>query len=270
MNPEGQVNVISLGAGVQSSTMALLAAKGEFTPMPSAAIFADTGDEPATVYKWLDWLETKLPFPVYRVTHGTEALSVVATRVRTSKTGSKYTKAAIPAFTANPDEKPTGLMMRQCTSDFKIIPIQRKIRELFKRQQVIQWIGISFDEVIRMKPSRVKYIVNRWPLVEKEMTRQVCLTWMEKNGYPSPPRSACVFCPYHRDTEWERLRTKEPLEFKKAVEFEKSFQEAMAQVPSFRGKVFLHRSLKPIGEVQFVDTTQPDFFNNECEGMCGN
>ena len=58
------IHVLSLGAGVQSSTLALMAAKGEVGPMPTAAIFADTQAEPASVYKWLDWLEAQLPFPV--------------------------------------------------------------------------------------------------------------------------------------------------------------------------------------------------------------
>ena len=62
--------ILSLGAGVQSSTLALMAAHGEITPMPDCAIFADTMGEPAEVYKWLDWLEKQLPFPVYRVTAG--------------------------------------------------------------------------------------------------------------------------------------------------------------------------------------------------------
>ena len=39
-------HIISLGAGVQSSTMALMAAHGEIGPMPDCAIFADTGAEP--------------------------------------------------------------------------------------------------------------------------------------------------------------------------------------------------------------------------------
>jgi hypothetical protein len=36
------MKVISLGAGVQSSVMALMAAEGELTPMPDCAIFSDT------------------------------------------------------------------------------------------------------------------------------------------------------------------------------------------------------------------------------------
>ena len=63
-------HIISLGAGVQSSTMALMAAKGEITPMPDSAVFADTMGEPDSVYKWLNWLQTKLPFPIHKVSYG--------------------------------------------------------------------------------------------------------------------------------------------------------------------------------------------------------
>ena len=76
-------HIISLGAGVQSSALALMAAKGEITPMPDFAIFADTQAEPQSVYRWLDWLETQLPFPVHRVTKGD--LTVDAVKIRHSK-----------------------------------------------------------------------------------------------------------------------------------------------------------------------------------------
>ena len=89
------LNIISLGAGVQSSTMALMAAHGEITPMPDGAVFADTKREPAPVYVWLDWLEKQLPFPVHRVSKGD--LGVDALLVRTSKGGKNYTKHAVPA-----------------------------------------------------------------------------------------------------------------------------------------------------------------------------
>ena len=66
----GKLTILSLGAGVQSSVMALMAAKCEISPMPDAAIFADTQAEPQGVYDWLDWLETQLPFPIIKVTAG--------------------------------------------------------------------------------------------------------------------------------------------------------------------------------------------------------
>lgn len=54
MNGLAELTVISLGGGVQSSVMALMAAEGLIKPMPDFAIFADTGWEPAGVYRHLD------------------------------------------------------------------------------------------------------------------------------------------------------------------------------------------------------------------------
>lgn len=260
------IHVLSLGAGVQSSTMALMAAAGEITPMPVAAIFADTQNEPKSVYAWLNWLEVHLPFPVHRVTHG--SLSESAIRIRKSKGGNFYVKPGLPVFF----DGGSGIGSRQCTLTYKIEPIRRKIREIRRANRVIQWIGISLDEVSRMKPSRDKWCENRWPLIEARMTRHDCLQWMAKNNFPPPPRSACVYCPYHGDTEWRRLHKEEPAEFATAVAFEKSLQNAYRQVTKCDGTPFLHRSCKPLNEVDFSteeERGQLNMFNNECEGMCG-
>lgn len=267
------MNILSLGAGVQSSAMALMAARGELTPMPDAAIFADTGAEPNSVYKWLGWLEAQLPFPVYRVAKTTKhgerlSLETAALRVRTSKEGRNYTKHAVPAFIY--DGSKQGILMRQCTSDFKIEVIQKKIRELSKGRPVTQWIGISWDEAIRCKPSRLAYITNIWPLVDLKLTRAHCLRWMADNGFPPPPRSSCVFCPYHSNAEWNRLKTQEPEEFARAVKWERDFQASLAQVRTIRGVPFLHRENKPLDSIDFTESaSQPEFFGNECEGICG-
>ncbi len=112
------IHIISLGAGVQSSTMALMASKGLITPMPSAAIFADTQAEPRAVYDWLTVLETLLPFPVYRVTQGSLTDTIAAKRPH-----GLFRRVDIPAFVSI-DGTPGGLINRSCTRDFKIIPIQ--------------------------------------------------------------------------------------------------------------------------------------------------
>lgn len=268
MNMRDRLTVISLGAGVQSSTMALMAARGEISPMPDYAIFADTQAEPQSVYKWLDWLERQLPFPVRRATKGN--LASVVLDVRTSAAGNSYTKGAIPAFTVDAQGR-KGLMMRQCTSDFKVVVIQQEIRRLREnKENVSQWIGISRDEAHRMKPSRLSYIENRWPLIEQFKTRNDCLDWMQTNGYPEPPRSSCVFCPYHSDDEWRRLKKDEPNEFAKAVAFERLYQISMSKVSNFRGTPFLHHSRKPLSDIDFTKPKdQQSLFGNECEGVCG-
>ncbi len=272
----GISHIISLGAGVQSSTVALMAAHGEITPMPVAAVFADTQAEPESVYRWLDWLETKLPFPVYRVSRG--SLTEAALRVRQRKDGSGgHTQNLIPAHVKKPGNLP-GFMGRACTGDFKVRELERaaKIIGRVKRGQktvgVVQWIGISLDEAHRMKPSRVPWSEHRWPLIDAGMNRYDCLRWMERNGYPRPPRSACIYCPFHSDAEWRRLRDEEPQEFERAVIFERDLQAASRQNVKLLGIPYLHGSLKPLGEVDFstdVERGQGELFGNDCTGLCG-
>ena len=66
--PAQTSHYISFGAGVQSTVLYLMAAQGDFLPLPAAAIFADTGWEPQQVYDHLDWVESLgLPIPIVRV-----------------------------------------------------------------------------------------------------------------------------------------------------------------------------------------------------------
>jgi len=263
--------------------MALMAAHGDLTPMPEYAIFADTQNEPESVYSWLEWLDERLPFPIVRITKG--CLRDAVLTVRTSRKGNSYTNSNVPAFLKTSGLRKEGKQMRQCTRDFKIDIILREVRKLAApsiRQwkssnkslpiPVIQWIGISRDEIFRIKPSRLPYISHRWPLIELGMTRWKCLDWMKDKGYPPPPRSACVFCPYHSDAEWRRLRDQEPSEFKKAVKFEQEYQIALSRIERRQAVPFLHRSLLPLDQVDFStdeDHGQQVMFGNECEGMCG-
>ncbi len=277
------IHIISLGAGVQSSTMALMAAAGEITPMPKCAIFADTQAEPKSVYVWLDWLEKQLPFPVHRVTAGN--LAEISKTVRTSKLGNLYTDSNIPVFIKSPiPGERAGLQSRQCTGDFKIDPIHKEIRRMAKEEiqawrrakkpkekPVVQWVGISIDEISRMKDARPDYIQNSWPLIDKHISRRACLAWMQSNGFPTPPRSACVFCPYHNDAEWNRLKNEEPEAFESAALWEEQYQTSLARITRVRGTPFLHSSCQPLRTVDFSKKfeSHPDLFNNECEGMCG-
>ncbi len=272
-----QLRVISLGAGVQSSTMALMSAVGYIEPC-DYALFSDTGNEPAEVYEWLDWLENELPFEVVRVSAGNLADDSLRLRQHQTKHG-VYAKNMIPAYVLQPDGS-KGLLGRRCTGDYKVIPIQREIklrlggRKRGKRMAE-SWLGISTDEAHRMKPSREKSIVNRWPLIEKGISRQDCLVWMRARGYPQPPRSACYFCPFHSDKEWIRLATEAPDDFRRAVVFEKELQVACAsttiETAKLRGVPFLHRACIPLSEVEFGNSGQLDFsgFGNDCEGLCG-
>lgn len=256
--------------------MALLAKHGEIEPMPDAAIFADTQNEPQSVYKWLDWLEAQLPFPVHRVTRGD--LATKALQMRKTKDGRLFTKTDIPFWTRNHDGSLGRIKHRACTADYKIHPIRQKAKELAeikrgtKEVQVTQWIGISLDEAQRMKPAREPWWVNRWPLIDLRMRREDCLHWMEQHGYPRPPRSSCVFCPFHSNGEWRKLQLDDPDAFQDAVTFEQMIQKVKAQSENFRTTPFLHRSCIPLDQIDFrtdLEHGQGLLWGNECEGMCG-
>jgi hypothetical protein len=282
--PETKYTVLNLGAGVQSSCLALMAAKGEITPMPDFAVFADTQAEPASVYDWLDWLEAQLPFPVYRVTKGSLEADSLTPAKATSKAkhydeGEEYMRRLIPLFGILPNGAKTAAIGRSCTADYKIRQIEKEIIERCgisrgqKEITVTQLIGISWDELQRMKGARLKWTQIRWPLIERRMTRRQCLEWMQLNGYPEPPRSACVWCPFHSDTEWRRLRDFEPIEFQRAVDFDDKIRTLGRKDRALKMDVFLHNSCKPLSEIDFDSDEQKGQqvwdFQAECEGMCG-
>lgn len=263
------LHVLSLGCGVQSSTLALMATHGDVQPMPDCAVFSDTQAEPAAVYRWLDWLGPRLAFPVYRVCQG-EGL-----RVNIRRPLRQGHKVALPVFTES--ARGGGQLRRQCTHEFKIVPIVRKVRELLglKKGQragtdvrVNLWLGISMDEIHRMKPNRQPWIENRWPLIEARLTRSDCLAWMERQGYPRPPRSACVFCPYHSDAEWRRLRDEDLSGWADAVQVDDMIRGGVRGTPE---RLYLHRSLRPLVEVDLStpqEHGQLDLWGSECEGAC--
>jgi hypothetical protein len=258
---------LSLGAGVQSSTLALMIAHGEVESV-DAAIFADTGWEPRKVYEWLDWLESRLPYPIYRVFNGNLRQAIVNKALHGTRT------AAVPFHMLTP-KGDHSMGRRQCTFEHKITPIKRETRRLLglvpkqRAKGVLcqTFIGISTDEAMRMKPSADAWNVNRWPLIELGMSRWDCLQWMKRNGYPLPPKSSCIGCPYHNDEEWRAIKA-DPEAWADAVEIDKLIRNESGM----KNQQFLHRSCVPLDEADLstaADHGQIDLFNNECEGMCG-
>lgn len=262
-----RLRVLSLGAGVQSTTLALMSARGELEPL-DCAIFADTQSEPVAVYRHLAWLETQLPFPVHHVTAGSLRANIVG-----ASRWSDGRFVSVPFFTSG-----GGLVRRQCTKEFKLEPIEQEIRRLLglaprqrgpKARVVELWIGISTDEKQRMKDPTKRYVHNRWPLIEARMNRVACEKWLRERQYPRAPKSACTFCPFTDNERWVALRDGAPDDFADAV----AVDETIRHRGTMRGMdeaQFVHRTLVPLAEAQLDEPDDPRFgFANECEGMCG-
>ena len=237
------MKVISLGWGVQSWTLAAMVAEGEL-PMVDYAVHADTTHEAAGTYshakKWTPWLEE----------HGVKVVTVMANRpdVVREDWGSSGS-VLIPAFSL---ETPLlkgdgrGQVRRQCTHDWKIMPIRRFIRTLLpnpKPNDVESWLGISFDEWQRMRASDVAYITNVYPLVDRRITREGCVAWLQAHGLDVPPKSACTFCPYHSLGQWKRLKQQGGPDWERAVAVDEAIRNKR---PNFT--LFVHPARKPLAE----------------------
>lgn len=252
------VRVLSLGAGVQSTALLILAARGEFEPL-DAAVFADTGWEPQAVYDHLERLDREVArpagIPVYRVQVG---------NIRNDALNPMARFASMPLYIRNADGT-DGMSRRQCTSEYKLKPLWRQVRTLLgavprkdgvpgrvpKGRYAEQWIGISADEAHRALDSRSNtYTRSRWPLLERGLSRADCQAINEAAGFPGVPKSACIGCPFHGNRHWREMRDQHPADFADAVDFDHAIRNgsarANAQGQPLRGQMFLHRSRLPL------------------------
>lgn len=181
--------ILNLGAGTQSSVLLVMADRGEIEPV-ELAIFSDTQAEPKEVYDHLNWLEKQVKIPIVRVSNGNlEADAIAFRRHRYSEDATTGRKgyASIPLFVLNPNGT-QGIIRRQCTSEYKITPIQRYIRrEILKAEdgkrapagiRVEQVFGISFDERHRMRTPEVPWCDYDYPLVDLKLNR--AMSWPGK------------------------------------------------------------------------------------------
>lgn len=119
-NPEPDFLYQSMGAGVQSTTIALLAANGVIEK-PRFAVFSDTGWEPPAVYAHLDKLDREVLKP-----SGIELVKVSNGNLRREIVDNNYIRR-IPVFTRSASGS-KGLTKRQCTGHYKITAIMQWLR----------------------------------------------------------------------------------------------------------------------------------------------
>lgn len=278
---KADLKVLSLGAGIQSSTLLYMAASGEIEA--DAAVFADTQWEPGRVYEHLEKLKTiaaDAGIDLRVATVGNLKERVLHQDGAEGAEGSRHF-VTIPLHVTDSKGRP-GMIRRVCTHDYKIVPIRRTVRDLMKERgakTVDQIIGISWDEVQRMRESDVKFIRNVYPLVERRMTRQACMAYIEAGGWPVPAKSACIGCPFHDDAFWRDLKKNAPDEWQDAVEFDHAIRGGgrMSGSKELDGEAFLHRTRQPL---DLVDLRTPEEkgqgslfdvgFEENCDGgVCG-
>ena len=221
--------ILSLGAGIGSTAMALLLEQGILPgyAKPEAALFADTKSEPPHVYETVEWLRQYLSYPIITVSSGDLGANTWKALSRLPVPERGHHKAGyidIPVFSES------GIGRRQCTGFYKIKPIKAKIRELTNSKPpaltATQYLGISADEPKRIKPSQQKWLTSVYPLYDHGWTRAQCKQFLD-DEYPGNPvrRSACYFCPYHTRAEWQEIKQLYPNLYQDAVAMDRALAE---------------------------------------------
>ena len=257
------MKIISLGLGVQSTAMYLMSSLG-YIERADYAIFADPGAELPDTYKLWDylneWTKYNNGIPLIK-----KKKSLYKDIIKgQNSTGNKW--ASIPAFGES-----GGMIRRQCTREYKIDVVVKEIRKLhgLKKYQrmkpTVLYLGISLDEIQRMKESRLSNVVYEYPLIEKEITRSDCIKFLEERGFNNIKNSSCVFCPYHSNKNWKEIKQNYPKEWKKVIKVDKAIRESSKR--GVNDKLYLHRSLKPINKA-YLQEDQEELFMCE-EGYCG-
>jgi len=244
-----RMRILSLGAGVQSSALLLMACKG-LIEKPDVAIFADTGWESKRTYNHLRWLKTE------SANNGIPVIIVQERNIRDDSLNAAELNKGYYFMPLFMDKSGRHLMgKRQCTDNYKLKPIYHKIRELLgvsrrariSADAVEMWIGISLDEANRMSLSRSKWIGKRYPLVEKMMSRNDCKKWIHDNyNGLKVAKSSCIGCPYHAKGEWQEIYS-EPEEWEDAVFVDETIRHGSKTVSAYTQ--YLHRSFKPLRDV---------------------
>lgn len=272
--------VLSFGGGTQSSHMLESHFRGEKGYEYDYIIMSDTGAEPKFIHKQVEWWKERQKFygnttPFHITTHNSMKGGLEEMLQRYIFTD--YQRFQLPLYfnkvTEDGEIVKGGLMPRQCTGDFKIIPVQQKARELIKEDLglspnkqipskigIIMDIGFSFEEINRVGgyvSHQSSYIYLSYPLIEKGLSTKDSIQFLVDNNFPSK-RSRCYFCPFNcsgdkgRDIgmEWEEIIREEPQSFLKACFFDDELRRVQATgKKNMRSIPYFHVSRKPLQEV---------------------
>ncbi|MGW6012922.1 hypothetical protein [Streptomyces sp. NPDC055210] len=231
-------------------------------PKVDYAIFADTGWEPKAVYTHLDRLDKEIATPA-----GIPILRVSSGNIRNDALDPDHRFASMPLYILNQDGK-QGMTRRQCTGEYKIKPIKKKVRELLGYPYpqripngifVEQWVGISTDEFHRAKDADVRYMRNRQPLINLNWSRRDATRYLYYIGLESTPKSSCLGCPFHGNAQWRNIRDTSPAEWQDVVEFDAAIRAGNARANAsgnpLLGQAFLHRSRVPLDQAPIDHVT---------------
>jgi hypothetical protein len=274
------MKIISLGVGVQSSALYYMSSMGEIDKC-DYAMFSDTGGEKTKTLEYWDyllkWMNENDGIPLHKASYKNLKKDLLS---HSNSSNNRF--ASIPAFT-NSDGK-VGMLRRQCTNEYKIAQVNKKIREILdlpgrsRFPQIEIYQGITVDEATRMNVPQEKWKINVYPFCGYKvypdgncvkidspvMSRNDVFNWYKEKELPVPEKSSCVFCPFQSDANWLRLKAMVPEDFETACLVDEAIRDSSKK--GVTQPIFVHDSLKPLREVNFNEN-QTSLWGN-CTDNC--
>lgn len=238
----------SFGGGTQTAAIAVLIKQGKL-PMPDLIGFADTGREVSETWQYLNSVIRPAGFDVQIIGHNYATVDLY-----------RDEELLIPAFTRRNGGN-IGQMNTFCSNEWK----QRVCRRWLRDRGVTDcevWLGISTNEMHRMKDSGLNWYRHYYPLIERfRLSRAQCVALVESFGWPTPPKSRCYMCPMQSSLEWHDLRTNHYDDYLKAIALENKIRDKDQDV-------YLHHYALPLNKAIDLTDTQPSMFDGCDSGYC--
>jgi hypothetical protein len=253
-----RTQVWSDGGGTQSAAIAVLILTGRL-PKPDLVVISDTERERSSVWDYHDNILVPALSKIGLEIHRIKKSEFSKEDLWANYGPSDEPHMMMPVFIKNATDG-GGRLPTTCSSRWKRRVVQRWLRSVGVKQCDV-WLGMSLDEMRRVRISGEQWYQFRYPLVfDVPMRRGECIRIVEEFGWPTPPRSACWMCPNRVDAEWREMKERYPSDFLKAVELER---EIWKRRPDF----FLHRSLQPLDQVDF-STSQLSLLSGSDDNAC--
>lgn len=225
-------NYLSFGGGVNSVAMMLL--------------LLDEGVEFEAVYVWMPDHPSTHEYLLYLEYKGMEITTIFPSvkrihmgRVFYNLYDFCYERRIFPYKTN-----------RWCTKEFKV----QSLEKYFQTPAFVN-LGIDYGEKHRAQMAYKKGLENRYPLIEREISRPQCIEIIKSHGLDIPRKSGCFFCPLQSYAQWRRLRKEDPELFCKAMALEKRSIQRAREAGKAEHTINFHKSLTEI-----VDQGQRSLF----------
>lgn len=265
------MDILSCGAGMQSTALALMSAENAtgtarhaLVPVYDAVVFCDLQCEPIWVYAQVDFIakaceDAGIPFFVLH----SDIYREQARKISHGKS------VNMPLWTMLDGKR--GKMLRTCTMDYKIYAIQQFVKynllgyKKFQRNRDedlgahTMHIGFSAEEASRASPNPHPLFENRYPLIELGLERKDNYRYILETWGLETKASACYICPFHKNVFFRHLRDEYPRDYEAVL----GFDRILADKPSdsrIKSDLYITYSCKRISDLSDQDCDDAETF----------